>query len=207
MLNYTSVQLRTAKRIKGFKPQNDHDNKRLDKAISMLNIDIQRLIDGVPTDCGLYGKTDELLNHDSRSTCFKPRSNKYHDIDTFIDNERKRVENKSNGGRIEKLYRIRDKRNSYVVYTLDFIEPYRTLKDGTLSGGKYRHICKIMRVSTFLNVLESCKAVKIVKHNGYDVNDAERAIQCSSKKLYLELKNGGYTDFDRNKRYNSSEIV
>ena len=206
-VNYTSVQLRTAKRIREFKPVNDHDNIRLDKAIKLLNIDIKRLVDGVPTDSGLYGKVDELLNHDSRSTCYRPRSNKYHDIDIMIDGIRQRVENKTNGGRIEKLYRVRDKYNSYVVYTLDFIEPYRTLKDGTLSGGHYRHVDKILRVSTFLDILDRCKAVKIVKHSGYDINDAERAVQCSSKKLYLELKTGGYTDFDRNKHYNSFEII
>lgn len=204
---YTSVQIRTAKRIREFKPLNERDNTRLEKAIKLLNIDIKRLSDNVPTDSGLYGKVDELLNHDSRSTCYKPRSNKYHDIDIMIDGERRKVENKTNGGRIEKLYRVRDKHDSYIVYTLDFIEPYRTLKDGTLTGGKYRHVDKIMRVSTFLYVLDKCKAIKIAKHSGYDVNDAERAVQCSSKKLYLELKNGGYTDFDRNKCYSSFEII
>ena len=52
---YTSVQIRTAKRIREFKPQNDRDNIRLDKAIKLLNIDIKRLTDNVPTDSGLYG--------------------------------------------------------------------------------------------------------------------------------------------------------
>ena len=175
--------------------------------MKLLCIDVQRLKDNQPTDCGLYGKVDELLNHDSFSTCYKPRSNKYHDLDPWINGERVKAENKTNGGRIEKLYRMKDKHNRFIVYTIDYIVPIRTKKDGSLSGGGYRHICKIMRVDTFLNLLESVNAIKVIKHSGYDVNDAERAVQGDSKKLYTALKTGGYTDFDPNKNYLDNEII
>ena len=206
-INYTNVQTRTAKLIEEFKPINSHDTKRKVKAMEMLCIDIQRLTDGVPTDSGLYGKVDELLHHDSFSTCFKPRSNKYHDIDPWIDGERVKVENKTNGGRIEKLYRMKDKHNRYIVYTIDYIVPVRFKKDGSLSGGEYRHVSKILRVDTFLELLDSVNAVKVIQHKGYDINDAERAVQGDSKKLYVALKNGGFADFDRNRNYTYNEII
>ena len=206
-INYTNVQMRTMKRISAFNPINSNDKKRKCKAIEMLTIDVQRLKDGVPTDCGLYGKVDELLNHDSFSTCFKPRSNKYHDIDPWINGERVKAENKTNGGRIEKLYRMKDKHNRFIVYTIDYIVPIRFKKDGSPSGGEYRHVSKIMRVDTFLNLIESVNAIKVIKHNGYDVNDAERAVQGDSKKLYKALKNGGYTDFNPNRNYLDNEII
>ena len=204
---FTSVQKRTMNRINKFQPKNSNDEKRKRKAIEMLTIDIQRLKDGVPTDSGLYGKVDELLNHDSFSTCFKPRSNKYHDIDPWINGERVKAENKTNGGRIEKLYRMKDKHNRFIVYTIDYIVPIRFKKDGTPSGGEYRHVSKIMRVDTFLNLIESVNAIKVIQHSGYDVNDAERAVQGDSKKLYKALKNGGYTDFNPNKNYSDYEII
>lgn len=206
-INYTSVQYRTAHRIDSFEPLNSNDEKRLAKAVDLLTIDIQRLKDGVPTDSGLYGKVDELLNHDCFSTCYRPRSNKYHDIDPWIDGERVKAENKTNGGRIEKLFRMRDKHNRFIVYTIDFITPTRTKKDGSKAGGEYRHICKIMRVDTFIALLESVNAIKVIKHSGYDINDAERAVQHDSKKLYLALKNGNYTDFNPNTNYNSADII
>lgn len=206
-IQFTNVQMRTANRIKAFNPINSNDKKRKQKAIEMLTIDVQRLNDGVPTDCGLYGKVDELLNHDSFSTCYKPRSNKYHDIDPWINGERVKAENKTNGGRIEKLYRMKDKHNRFIVYTIDYIVPIRFKKDGSPSGGEYRHVSKIMRVDTFLNLIESVNAIKVIQHNGYDVNDAERAVQGDSKKLYKALKNGGYTDFNPNRNYLDNEII
>ena len=206
-IQFTNVQMRTANRIKALNPINSNDKKRKQKAIEMLTIDVQRLNDGVPTDCGLYGKVDELLNHDSFSTCYKPRSNKYHDIDPWINGERVKAENKTNGGRIEKLYRMKDKHNRFIVYTIDYIVPIRFKKDGSPSGGEYRHVSKIMRVDTFLNLIESVNAIKVIQHNGYDVNDAERAVQGDSKKLYKALKNGGYTDFNPNRNYLDNEII
>ena len=206
-INYTNVQMRTMKRINAFNPINSNDEKRKRKAIEMLTIDVQRLKDGAPTDCGLYGKVDELLNHDSFSTCYKPRSTKYHDIDPWINGERVKAENKTNGGRIEKLYRMKDKHNRFIVYTIDYIVPIRLKKDGSTSGGEYRHVSKIMRVDTFLNLIESVNAIKVIKHNGYDINDAERAVQGDSKKLYKALKNGGYTDFNPNRNYLDNEII
>ena len=64
-----------------------------------------------------------------------------------------------------------------------------------------------MRVDTFLNLIESVNAIKVIQHNGYDVNDAERAVQGDSKKLYKALKNGGYTDFNPNRNYLDIEII
>ena len=206
-ITFTSVQIRTQNRINKYRPKNSNDEKRRRKAIEMLIIDVQRLKDGVPTDCGLYGKVDELLNHDSFSTCYKPRSNKYHDIDPWINGERVKTENKTNGGRIEKLYRMKDKHNRFIVYTIDYIVPIRFKKDGTPSGGEYRHVSKIMRVDTFLNLLETVNAIKVIQHNGYDINDAERAVQGDSKKLYNALKTGGYADFYPNKNYMDYEII
>lgn len=203
----TRTQIITMKRINTFKPTTPQDIKKLESAKRLLLIDLQRLQDGVPTDCGLFGKVDEVLNHDSFSTCYKPRSNKYHDLDPWVDGERYRAENKTNGGRIGKLYRMRDKDKRLIIYTLFYMTPIRVKKDGSLSGGDIRYVCKLLRVSTFLDILERVNATKVIQHKGYDINDAEVAIQSDSKKLYLELLHGGYTDFDRNHNYTWNEII
>lgn len=202
----TNTQKLAINRVNSFVPITVRDEKRREKAINLIQIDLQRLADGVPTDCGLFGKIDELLNHDSFSTCYKPRSNKYHDLDPWVEGERYKAENKTNGGRIGKLYRMRNKDQRLIVYKLCYIVPLRVKKDGSLSGGEYRHVCKLMRVSTFLEVLEKTNATKVICHKGYDINDAEVAVQGDSKKLYLELLTGGYTDFDPNKNYSWNEI-
>ena len=61
-----------------------------------------------------------------------------------------------------------------------------------------------MTVCEFLSIIEECGAVKVAKHN--NKTDAERAIQCSSKKLYNALINGNYVDYKRDKTYSSDEI-
>lgn len=205
MRELTRLQKMSMEVINDFEPITKWDERRKQIAIDRLNRDIERNDIG-NNDSGLYGKITEILSHDCYSSAKDVKARHLIDTRPIVDGKRANAEHKSNGGRIEHLYRIKDKDNSYVIYLLDFVPPARTKKDGTVVLGVRRYAYKIIKVSTFLEMIERIGCIKIVEHKDLFTSDKERAIQCSSKKLYLELVNGGYTDFDPNKTYSSKNI-
>lgn len=203
MNTLTLTQIKTLEKINNFEVVTEWDKIRLNKAIERLNRDINR---NGNYDSGLFGKVSELLSHDSYSTSKDVKPQKYIDVNPIVDGIRVKAEHKVNGGRIEHLYRVKDKDNTYVIYEMDFIPPTRTLKDGTIKHGIRRTAYKIMKLNTFLELLESTKAIKITEHKDYLKSDKERAIQVSSKKFYNALITGGYADYIVNKTYSSKNI-
>jgi len=190
--------------IDNFKADGKRDVARIKAAYKLIEIDIDRRVNGGNADSGLFGKIAELLSHDSDSTITRVQKQGATDLYVIIDGKRTKCEYKTNGGRIESLYRVRKPEASYIVYELDFTPAPRKLKDGTIVHGERRYAKKLMKVSDFLGIIEDTKAVKIASHKGQ--GDAERAVQCSSKKLYQALINGNFTDYDRNKTYLSDRI-
>lgn len=199
-----NVQKRAIAMLNAFEADSNFDNKRADKARKLIELDLMRGQLGLPTDSGLAGKVAEILGHDSDSTITRVQKQGATDLYVIIDGKRTKCEYKTNGGRIESLYRVRKPEASYIVYELDFTPAPRKLKDGTIVYSERRYAKKLMTVADFLGIIEDTKAVKIASHKGQ--GDAERAVQCSSKKLYNALMNGNFTDYDRNKTYLSDRI-
>ncbi len=198
-----NVQRRAKAMIDNFTAEGKRDKKRLAKAQALVDNDLERAHQGMPTDDGLAGKVAELLSHDSDSTIMRVQKQGAVDLYLIIDGKRVKAEYKTNGGRIENLYNIRRPEATYIVYDLDFKPADRKRKDGSIVVSEPRRACKVMTVASFLNIVEECKAVKIASHAGK--NDAERAVQCSSKKLYEALE--VMTDYVRNKTYLSANIA
>lgn len=199
-----NVQRRAIRMLNNFKADSKHDTKRAEKAKFLIDIDLMRAEAGLPTDSGLAGKVAEILGHDSDSTITRVQKQGATDLYVIIDGKRTKCEYKTNGGRIESLYRVRKPEASYIVYELDFTPAPRKLKDGTIVYSERRYAKKLMTVADFLSIIEDTKAVKVASHKGQC--DAERAVQCSSKKLYNALMSGNFTDYDRNKTYLSDRI-
>lgn len=137
-------------------------------------------------DDGRCGKAFEILSVSSNST--KKTVAKQGKVDVYFNMNSKRcpAEVKTNGGRIGNLYHLRKPENAYIIYQMAFTTRTYIKKDGTLGGGKN---CQteplIFKVSDFLQLLEDCKATKIIGHAGQ--NDSEIAIQGDSMKLYKRL--------------------
>ena len=199
-----NVQKRAIAMLNAFEADSNFDNKRADKARKLIELDLMRSQLDMPNDSGLAGKVAEILGHDSDSTITRVQKQGATDLYVIIDGKRTKCEYKTNGGRIENLYRVRKPEASYIVYELDFTPAPRKLKDGTIVYSERRYVKKLMTVADFLGIIEDTKAVKIASHKGQC--DAERAVQCSSKKLYNALMNGNFTDYDRNKTYLSDRI-
>lgn len=133
-------------------------------------------------DCGRYGKAFELLNVSAKARKAHVSAQGKVDGYFYLDGKRHAVEYKSNGGRIEALYRLRKPEDAYIVYTMDFETRQTYKKDGTPRPTKHYEVEPIiMRVSDFLAVLEHCNAVKTLEHKGK--GDRERAVQGDSAKL------------------------
>lgn len=199
-----NVQRRAIAMLNAFEADSNFDKKRADKARKLIELDLMRSQLNLPTDSGVAGKVAEILGHDSDSTIIGVQKQGATDLYVIIDGKRTKCEYKTNGGRIESLYRVRKPEASYIVYELDFTPAPRKLKDGTVVYSERRYAKKLMTVADFLSIIEDTKAVKVASHKGQC--DAERAVQCSSKKLYNALMNGNFTDYDRNKTYLSDRI-
>lgn len=199
-----AVQKRAVEMLNTFESDSNYDVKRAEKAKKLIQLDMMKSELGFANDSGLAGKVAEILSHDSDSTITRVQKQGATDVYIIMDGTRTKCEYKTNGGRIESLYRLRKPESSYIVYELDFTPADRTRKDGSIVKGQRRYVKKLMRVSDFLSIIEDTKAVKVTSHKGQ--NDAERAVQCSSKKLYEALINGNFVDYDRNKTYLSDRI-
>ena len=122
----------------------------------------------------------------------------------YLDNKRVAVEYKTNGGRIESLYRLRKPENAFIIYSMDFETRQTFRKDGTPRPTKHYKVAPIiLKVSDFLAILEHCNAVKVLEHKGK--GDRERAIQGDSVKLAKVL--GEYPiAFNPNAKYTEADF-
>lgn len=181
--------------VNAFEVKTSYDEKRKAKAIELLQTNIERVKRNEPIDSGLYGKVKELLSHNTRSTIIRVRPQGTNDSYITIDGKRKPLEVKTNGGRVESLFSMseRAKEINYIRYTLDFtVKAGKPRKDGTRKPEEHRYFDGVMTVKTFIEILESTKAYKVIGHNE---SDKERAIQSDSKKLYKALLESNAVDY------------
>lgn len=117
------------------------------------------------------------------------------------------AECKTNGGRITDLL-IGENHSDFVIYRLQVVQKHKATKSAPAWEEERNLPALIIPTDLFLQVLEECKAIKEIAHNG--VVDG-LAIQCSSKKLYVRLKDyadnyGGSVVFDREAVYDFEEF-
>lgn len=193
--------------VNAFEVRTSYDEKRKTKAVELLQLNIERVKANEPIDSGLYGKIKELLSHSERSTITRVRPQGKSDSFISVDGKRKPLEVKTNGGRVENLFKMseRAKATNYIRYTLDFtIKAGKPRKDGTCKPEEHRYFDGVMTVKTFIEILETTKAYKIIGHNE---SDKERAVQSDSKKLYKALLESGAVDYIADFNYTIDDFV
>lgn len=152
---------------------NKSEKTRLVQALRILNNE---------ADDGRWGKAFELLNVSlSARKSYVAKQGKV-DGYFYFDGKRTPVEYKTNGGRIESLYRLAKPENAFIIYSMDFVTRQTYRKDGTPRDTKHYVVApRIFKVSDFLAILEHCNATKVIGHAGK--GDEEIAIQGDSAKL------------------------
>lgn len=193
--------------LKAFEVTTKHDEKRYNNALNLIRINIERIKHNEPIDSGLYGKVKELLSHNAKSTITRVRPQGKSDSFILVDGKHKPLEVKTNGGRIEALFKMnsRSRSTNYIRYTLDFtVKAGKPRKDGTCKPAEHRYFDGVMLISEFMNIIESTKAYKTICHNSSDI---ERAIQCDSKKLYNALLNSNHVPYKADFDYMTEDFI
>ena len=196
----TRVQKRAYKTILTFEIESPYDAKRLSYAISRFYDDYKRVESGLNGSSGICGIINEILkSHDSDSRIIDLRNPTQNDGYAIINGKRIKCECKENGGRIENMLLMnkRERKSKYVIYTIDWYSQKRYLKEGTLAPIKHIEMCKIMRISEFIEMLENCNAIRTIEHKG--TYDCERSIKVSNAKMHKALEQ--FRDYERNKAY------
>ena len=198
---------RTIKLIQNFEVKTSYDAKRKAKALDIVQVNLDKVKNGLPIDSGMYGKVKELTSHDSKSTITRVQAQNHNDAYIIIDGKRKPLEVKTNGGRVASLYKLNAKAraNRYIAYTLDFtVKAGKPRKDGTCKPEEHRYFSGVMTVAKFIEILETTKATKIIGHNE---SDREVAIQSDSKKLYKALVESNAIEYNPNWEYFSEDFI
>ena len=183
-----------------------YDEKRYNLMCDMIDRNIERFFNGEPVDDGLFGKVFELSTHDSNSTIVTVRSQGKCDGYALIDGKRRKLEAKTNGGRVGNLYKMnkRTRRSQYMLYCICYEVPEgKPRKDGTCKPAEWRTATVLSTIDFFVDLLEQTNATKTIGHNE---SDREIAIQGDSKKLYKAIREN-CINFDRNHWYNDWNIL
>ena len=135
-----AIITRSIEAVDNFTIANNKDAKRATLAKTLIDRNIEYYNNGEAVDSGLYGKVKELLSHDEKSTIYRVQAQNRTDAYIIVDGKRKPLEVKTNGGRIENLYRLKAKDNRYISYTLDIvIKAGKPRKDGTCKPAEHRY--------------------------------------------------------------------
>jgi hypothetical protein len=142
-------------------------------------------------DPGALGRVEEILSQSKGSRAVNFAKQGKADCFVWVDGKRYNAERKTNGGRVESLYS--KKAPKFVVYSMDICNK------GT---SNLRRVIQpvVMKTALFLEILESCGALKST--NG---NNPEIAIQVTSKKFFLAMSEYTLT-YDPNNRYTSEDF-
>lgn len=198
---------RTIALIQHFEVKTSYDAKRKAKALDIVQSNFDKAKNGLPIDCGMYGKVKELTSHDSKSTITRVQAQSRNDSYILVDGKRKPLEVKTNGGRIASLYKLNAKAraNRYIVYTLDLtVKAGKPRKDGTCKPAEHRYFSGVMTIAKFIEILDETRATKVIGHND---SDKELAIQSDSKKLYKALLASDAIEYNPNWEYFSEDFI
>lgn len=201
----TNPQRQALDAISDYIPRTSSDCRRLITASKLTHLDLHRLAKGEACDSGLAGKVKECLKRDSLSRLNRVQAQGKNDAYISIEGRRYPLEVKTNGGRIQALYKVKAPDTHFIVYELDFTtKPGKPRKDGTCKPAEHRQTCKVMTVRQFLELIENTKACKVIGHNA---SDQEVAVQADSKKLYQALITGGYRDYNREDTFTWADFI
>lgn len=206
MNNTLRMIKKAADMVNNFEVKTSYDEKRKQKAVEILQVNIARVKNNEPVDSGLYGKIKELLSHNTKSTITRVRAQGKADSFITVDGKRKPLEVKTNGGRVESLFTMseRAKTTNYIRYTLDFtVKAGKPKKDGTCKPAEHRYFDGVMTVAKFIAILEETRAYKIIGHNE---SDRERAVQSDSKKLYKALLESDAVEYVADFNYTAEDF-
>lgn len=150
----------------------------MDEEINAGNLDrffeMLRHFNNAANDSGAYGRIIEISSHTAKSRKISVASQGKRDtsVKMLVNGKIRYIaaEVKTNGGRIENLYKKGAPR--FVVYSMNF--------HNSLAARELAPI--LIEREKFLQVLQECGAIKST--NG---KNPEHAIQVTSKKLYLRL--------------------
>lgn len=203
----TKMFEKTIALIQSFDIRTSYDMKRKTKALDIVQRNLDRAKNGLPIDCGMYGKVKELTSHHSRSTITRVQAQNHNDSYIIVDGKRRPLEVKTNGGRIASLYKLNTKarESHFIVYTLDYtVKAGKPRKDGSRKPEEHRYFSGVFTVARFIEILEDTKATKIIGHND---SDREIAIQSDSKKLYRALLESNAIEYFPNWEYFTEDFI
>lgn len=201
----TNPQRQALDAIGDYMPRTSSDCRRLITASKLIHFDLERLARGEACDSGIAGKVKEILKRDSLSRINRVQAQGKNDAYISIEGRRYPLEVKTNGGRIESLYKSKAPDTHFIVYELDvMIKAGKPRKDGTCKPAEHRKACKVMTVRQFIELIEATKACKVIGHNA---SDQELAVQADSKKLYQALVTGGYKDYSREDTFTWADFI
>lgn len=203
--NFNNPQRQALDAIIAYNPRTSSDCRRLITACKLTHKDLQRAVRGEACDSGIAGKVKECLKRDKLSRINRVQAQGKNDAYIAVEGRRYPLEVKTNGGRIQALYKVKAPDTSFIVYELDIvIKAGKPRKDGTCKPEEHRQACKVMTVRQFLELIEDTKACKVIGHNA---SDQEIAVQADSKKLYKALIAGGYRDYNREDTFTWADFI
>jgi len=206
-MKFTFIQIATAQLINDYEVITDYDAKRLEVAKELLRRDAQRTLNGFNADSGLYGKVFELLMRKPNSTVTWVQGQNKSDYITRINGTTTHCEVKTNCGRIGDFYKSDKSTSKYVIYSMCMEKVAKhERKDGTRDIKRWHIEPIIMRMSDFLNILETTKAVKYIWHDNSIKSDREEAIKQWYTPFYEALKAFNATPYNRLGNYKASDI-
>lgn len=206
-MKFTFIQIATAQLINDYEVITEYDAKRLEVAKELLKRDAQRTLNGFNADSGLYGKVFELLMRKPNSTVTWVQGQNKSDYITHINGTTTHCEVKTNCGRIGDFYKTDKSSSKYVIYSMCMEKVAKhERKDGTRDIKRWHIEPIIMRMSDFLNILETTKAVKYIWHDNSIKSDKEEAIKQWYTPFYEALIAFNATPYNRLGNYKASDI-
>ena len=206
-MKFTFIQIATAQLINDYEVITEYDAKRLEVAKELLKRDAQRTLNGFNADSGLYGKVFELLMRKPNSVVTWVQGQNKSDYITHINGTTTHCEVKTNCGRIGDFYKTDKSNSKYVIYSMCMEKVAKhERKDGTRDIKRWHIEPIIMRMSDFLNILETTKAVKYIWHDNTIKSDKEEAIKQWYTPFYDALIAFNATPYNRLGNYKASDI-
>lgn len=206
-MKFTFTQIATGKLISDYEVITEYDAKRLEVAKELLTRDAQRHLNGLNTDSGLFGKVFELLMRKPTSTVTWVQAQNKSDYITHINGTTTHCEVKTNFGRVGDFYNSKSSKSKYVIYAMCVEKVAKhERKDGTRDVKRWIIEPVIMRMDTFIDILENTNATKYIGHNNSIKSDRELAIKQWYNPFYEALKNYDATPYNRLGNYKASDI-
>ena len=206
-MKFSFIQIATGKIISDYEVITEYDAMRLETAKELLIRDVKRTECGFNADSGLFGKVFELLMRKPNSHVTWVQGQNKSDYITRINGTTTHVEVKTNFGRVGDFYKSKNNAKKYIVYAMccEKIGKHER-KDGTKDVKRWYIEPIIMRMTDFINILESVNGTKYIEHKNAIKSDKELAIKQWYTPFYKALKEYDATPYNRLGNYKPEDI-